>query len=154
MKESVGYYATLNIIITFIVIIFTFLSFALIYYKANKVTNVITNSIEKYEGYNNLSENEIAKKLNDIGYGKVDISNNCSNKPQIKSGNTVCNLLTNVSGILYSDGKLGYCVYECIEDDYYYYKVRTNMLLNIPIIHNLLDIPIYSNTNRMYDFEK
>ena len=25
---------------------------------------------------------------------------------------------------------------------------------NIPIINNLLDIPIYANTNRLYDFEK
>ena len=35
MKESVGYTVTLNIIITFIIIVFAFLSAALIYFKSN-----------------------------------------------------------------------------------------------------------------------
>ena len=26
-------------------------------------------------------------------------------------------------------------------------------MLNIPIINDILDIPIFSNTNRLYDFE-
>ena len=44
--------------------------------------------------------------------------------------------------------------YKEIDGEYYYYKIRTNMMFNIPIIHDVLDIPIYSNTNRLYDFEK
>ena len=36
---------------------------------------------------------------------------------------------------------------------YYYYKTSTNMMINIPLINDLLNIPIFSNTNRLYDFE-
>ena len=69
------------------------------------------------------------------------------------SGNTVniqCNLVSDENG----DGRNGYCVFECYESngEYYFYKIRTNMMLNVPIIHDVLDIPIYSNTNRLYIF--
>ena len=52
MNESVGYTVTINIIITFIIIVFAFLSNVLIYYKSNRVGNLITDSIEKYSGFN------------------------------------------------------------------------------------------------------
>ena len=63
-----------------------------------------------------------------------------------------------------AQGEIGYCVYVCYEEDsfdsngiykgdYYYYKIRTNMMLNVPIINDMLDIPIYSNTNRLYNFD-
>lgn len=48
MKESIEYIVTLNILITFIIIVFAFLSVALIYFKSNKVSNVITEIIEKF----------------------------------------------------------------------------------------------------------
>jgi hypothetical protein len=51
MKESIGYTVTLNIMIVFITIIVAFLCAALIYFKSNKVSNIITSGIEKYEEY-------------------------------------------------------------------------------------------------------
>lgn len=137
MKESIGYTATLNIIIVFLSIIFTFLVASLIYYKSHKVTNIVINAIEKYEGYNSGSEEEIVKGLSSLGYAKKKL--NCA------SSSGTCGLVENSSN--------GYCVYLCEEDKYYYYKIRTNMMLNVPIINNILDIPIYSNTNRLYDFQ-
>lgn len=148
MKESIGYTVTLNIIIIFIIIVFTFLSSILIYYKSNKVNNVIINSIEKYEGYNNLSKKEIVSKMSSLGYNKNSI--NCKKSVNDKNdSDNKCILETS------SDGSQGYCVYYCEEDngEYYYYKVRTNMMINIPIINDILNIPIYSNTNRLFDFE-
>ena len=142
MKESIGYTVTLNIMIIFIVIIFTFLSSALIYFKANKVANIVINSIEKYEGYNSLSEKDINKNLASLGYKVKSI--NCGSS--VKSGSTTCSLV--------KQGTSGYCVYLCQESKYYYYKVRINMMLNVPIINNILDIPVYSNSNRLYDFER
>lgn len=142
MKESIGYTVTLNLVIVFIVIIFAFLSAALVYYKSNRLTNIIVNSIEKYEGYNGLSEKDIELRLGSIGYQSISI--NC--KPQVKSGSETCNIK--------KTGERGYCIYECRENnEYYYYRVRINMMLNIPIINEILDIPIYSNTNRLYDYE-
>ena len=62
MKESVGYTVTLNIVIMFIIIVFAFLSAALIYFKSNKVSNVVINSIEKYEGFTLEHANDEIKK--------------------------------------------------------------------------------------------
>lgn len=139
MKESVGYTVTLNIVIMFIIIIFAFISAILIYYKTYKVGNIIVNSIEKYEGYNSLSINEIKKRMSTIGYNVNSIK--CESK---KDG---CNLAGG------SNGSNGYCVYECNEEDYYYYKIKSKMIINIPIINELLSIPVFSNTNRLYDFQ-
>lgn len=146
MKESVGYTVTLNIVIIFIVIVFAFISFALIYYKANKVNKVITNSIEKYEGYNALSEKEINEKLNSIGYSRK--ANTCKEKV------SDCSLVENSDNVENGRGTSGYCVYYCIDDGgYYHYKVRTNMNLNIPIINDIVNVPVYSSTILLYDFE-
>lgn len=141
MKQSIGYTVTLNIVIVFITIVIAFICAALIYFKSNKVSNVITNAIEKYEGYNSLSINEINMNLTSIGYSGRSIS--CA--PSETSDDITCTLK--------NDGTNGYCVYYCEEsNNYYFYKVRTNMAINIPIINELLNIPIYSNTNRLYDF--
>lgn len=148
MKESVGYTVTINIIIVFVVIIFAFLSAALIYYKSNKISNVVTNSIEKYEGYNSLARNEIERNMSSLGYNihSINCKDSVSDK---KAKNDICQIVDEN----YSSNK-GYCVYLCIDkgEEEYYYKIRTNMMINIPIINNILDIPIYSNTNRLYDF--
>ena len=74
MKESIGYTVTLNIMIIFIVIIIAFLSAALVYFKSNKVSNVITETIEKYEGYNDVAINEITRKLSSLGYNRKKIN--------------------------------------------------------------------------------
>lgn len=150
MKESVGYTVTLNIMITFIVIVFAFLSAALIYFKSNKMSNVITETIEKYEGYNGCVKNGIGLKLTNLGYNKMQVDcNNYYNRIGNKEKANCSSSLT--------DGSEGYCVFMCREmydsEWYYYYKISTNMMINIPIINDLLNIPIFSNTNRLYDFE-
>ncbi len=161
MKESIGYTVTLNIMIVFITIIVAFLCAALIYFKSNKVSNVITGVIEEYEGYNISSINEISMQLSSLGYGSHGI--NCSatveddGARRIKAENGshnvdrdgLCKLVSTTNGT----GINGYCVYLCMENvDYYYYKIRTNMMINIPIINDIMDIPVYSNTNRLYNF--
>ena len=152
MKESVGYTVSLNIMIVFITIVVAFLCAALIYFKSNKVSNIITTSIEKYEGFNTASINEISAGLTSIGYGSHAIS--CPGSVEDKGASSgICNIFQDNNAM----GTLGYCVYYCTDakdNEYYYYKIRSNMMVNIPIIHDILDIPIYSNTNRLYDFEK
>ena len=126
----------------FIIIVFAFLSAALIYFKSNKVSNVVVNSIEKYEGFNDYARTEIERNMSSLGYNRNSI--NCPD--------TINN---NKCSIQHKESRQnGYCVYLCDEVDYYYYRVRTNMMINIPIINDLLNIPIYSNTNRLYNFDK
>ena len=150
MKESVGYTVSLNIMIVFITIVVAFLCAALIYFKSNKFSNIITTSIEKYEGFNTASINEISVGLTSIGYGSHQIT--CAGTVQDKGATSgICNIVQDNN----AKGALGYCVYYCLDakdNEYYYYKIKSNMMINIPIIHDILDIPIYSNTNRMYKF--
>ncbi len=162
MKESIGYTVTLNIMIVFITIVVAFLCAALIYFKSNKASNIVTTAIEKYEGYNNSSISEINRNLVSLGYNSVSID--CEDTITDKGAKKVssidninnvdedglCRLTSNSSG----QGSRGYCIYLCMENvDYYYYKIKTNMMVNIPIINNLLNIPVYSNTNRLYNFD-
>lgn len=150
MKESIGYTVTLNIVITFIIILFAFLSAALVYFKSNKVSNAMTSTIEKYEGYNTYAKKEIKIKLTSLGYNKTNV--NCTNYYNRIGRKERSNCSSSLT-----DGKDGYCVFICREmfdgEWYYYYKTSTNMMINVPIINNLLNIPIFSNTNRLYDFE-
>lgn len=163
MKESIGYTVTLNIVITFIIIVFAFLSAALIYFKSNKASNIITETIEKYEGYNKIAENEIQAKLTSLGYNKkpVDCNKYYKQLGTLLDPNSNSDLKNGECYNKYSStGKYGYCVFYCIEEDsvtgdmYYFYKITTNMLINIPIINDILDIPIFSNTNRLYSFDE
>jgi hypothetical protein len=152
MKESIGYTVTLNIMIVFITIVVGFLCAALIYFKSNKVSNIITTAIEKYEGYNTSAINEINRNLRSIGYGSHAIScDDIVNDKVVATAQNpygACNLVSDKNNN-------SYCVYKCLETngEYYFYKIRTNMMLNVPIINDILDIPIYSNTNRLYDFK-
>lgn len=146
MKQSIGYTLSLNIAIIFIAIIFGIIFMGLSYYKAYKVGNTITSSIEKYEGYNKLAETEITSKLTNLGYNMTSI--NCRGV----SGCTLVN--KNTTGTSYANGEHGYCVYECPdENDYMHYKITTNMLLNIPYINSILNYPVENNTVKMYTFK-
>lgn len=141
MKESVGYTVILNIVIVFITIIFAFITMSLNYYRAYKVSNAITSSIEKYEGYNSLAEKDIELKLTSLGYNKT--SRSCAPK---KNG---CRRVEVNS----ARGSLGYCVYYCSDKNgYYHYKTLTNMLWNIPIIGSVVHIDVETNTEKIYDF--
>ncbi len=164
MHESLGYSVIFNIVIVFVVIIFVFIGSVLVYFKSNKVSNVIADSIEKYSGYNKLSIEEINKNMSNLGYNKMKIK--CENlseddKCKVEEGNAQ----------LLNDGSDGYCVYFCqtakvVEKQnesgnivktkvyYYYYKIKTNMMFKIPIINDILPLPIWSTTNVMYDFDE
>ena len=145
MNESVGYTVTINIIITFIIIVFVFITNALIYYKSNKVGNLITDSIEKYSGFNDLSLNEVSKNLDSIGYNKTKI--NCSESISGKN-NTICNVVRKDD-----TQPNGYCVYECdAANNYYYYKVKANMIINIPILNEMVNGSVFSSTENMYNY--
>lgn len=145
MNESVGYTVTINIVITFIIIVFVFLSNVLIYYKSNKVGNLIVDSIERYSGFNDLSRKEIEQKLSSVGYNKTRIK--CADTVKAR-GNETCPIID--KDITQPNG---YCVYECdAGNNYYYYKVKANMIINIPIINDIVSGSVFSNTENIYNF--
>lgn len=141
MKESIGGTASLNIALAFIAIVFAFLAATLSYYKAFKVNNIITNAIEKYEGVNDLSINEINLKLNSIGYQRYD--SNCSKTKKIHG--TTYTRIDN-------DNLNGLCVYfhNSKTKKNYEYAVVTYMTINLPIVSEFVKIPINSVTKEIY----
>ncbi len=134
MKQGVGFSVTINIIAIFIVVTFAFLVASLNYYKAYKVNNAISDSIEKYEGFNNLAKKEISNKLISLGY--VNSGKKCS------QGNL-------------NDTNYSYCVYaETTSNNKIKYKLVTYMNFNIPIINQTFNIPVKTYTKPIYQFSK
>lgn len=139
MRESIGSTFLYNMIIIFIVIVFAILAATLTYYKAFKVNTRIINSIEKFEGYNNLARTEIQNVLTGIGY-------------TIKEQHT-CPRQKNGGSLEPEDRKFRYCVYYFNESNKYYsYGVITYITLDIPLVNTYLHIPIYTKSNRIYRF--
>ena len=139
MKQSIGGAFLYNIIIVFIVIVFAILGATLTYYKAFKVNTRIVDSIEKFEGYNFLAEAEINNTLTTIGY----MDKNNHKCPSEKNG-----------GLLQPESeRFRYCVYYFRESERYYsYGVMTYITIDIPIVNMFLQIPIYTKSNRIFEF--
>lgn len=132
MKQGVGFSVTINIIAIFIVVTFAFLVASLNYYKAYKVNNAIADSIEKYEGFNDLAKKEIEQKL--IGLGYVNGGGSCSSE----------NL---------NDSNFSYCVYaETTTNGKLKYKIVTFLNFNIPIINQTMNLPVKTYTKPIYQF--
>ena len=139
MKESIGSAFLYNIIIVFIVLVFAVLSATLMYYKAFKVNTRIINSIEKFEGYNDLAISEINNTLTTVGYMAKD-NHQC---PATKNGGT----------LQVENQKFRYCVYYFDENNRRYsYGVITYITLDIPIVNMFLQIPIYTKSNQIFEF--
>jgi len=145
MKQSIGLTYTLNFIIIFIVITFAFLFGIMSYYKAFKVNSRISNAIENHEGYNSLSIAEINDVLDDLGYKEGAVS--CPAREY--DGNTY----TSSSSKATNDYAI--CVYEYpLNNDtgYFRYGIVTYIYIDIPIIGQNLQFPVYSETEKIYKF--
>lgn len=147
MREGIGSVVLYNIIIVFIVITFGFLAASLSYMKAFKVNGKIANSLEKYEGYNSLSDKEIAETLSGIGYRIA--TPDC--KPRKHNKYTY----NPVSAGSYKQHE--YCIYEYtqgtdFEGGYFSYGIETYIHLDIPIIGGFFKIPVYSESESIFKF--
>ncbi len=147
MRQSLGEWFTYNIIIIFILIVFGLLSATLSYYKAYKMNSSILYTIDKYEGYNSLSKEEIERNLTTMGY---------------TAGSGTCPDRGKLSSINETD-KHFYCVYY-IEDDtahgesntenkplYYNYSVVTYIYIDLPLL-DVFKVPVYTKGERIYNF--
>ena len=147
MREGIGSVFLYNIIIIFIVITFGFLSASLSYMKAFKVNGRIANALEKFEGYNRLSDREISQTLTTIGY---------------RVGNLDCSTRTH-NGIEYEPLESAgfknheFCIYEYIKgkdfkDGYFSYGILTYIYLDIPLVGGTFKVPVYSETEAIFKF--
>lgn len=148
MRQAIGSTFLYNIIIVFIVITFGFLAATLSYMKSFKVNGKIANSLEKFEGYNELSAAEIETSLANLGY-RSSSNGNLDCKPHRHNGveyQPITRIGTNYN----------YCVYEYPEENsrYFIYGILTYVYMDIPIVGGTFSLPIYSETERIYEFSQ
>lgn len=149
MSGPIGHTFMYNLIIVFIVIVFGFLAGTLSYYKAFKINNRIVSALEKFEGYNEGSREEINRVLKTLGYSLEKIE--C--KPEHKTGDLKMHLIKESANASINPYK--YCIYIDNNDpskgSYYTFGVMTYMNLDLPFIDRI-NIPIFTKTNRIYKF--
>ncbi len=159
MKEAIGNAVLFNIIIVFVVVLIMFFVGSLAYSKAYKVKNKIIEEIEKQgESSNdpanayNAAEEDILQWLKagedgtGIGY-RVNTNG---------GHNNTSNCSSNKGELVNKTGEFEYCVYRVNTCENasserktkcgYYYKVTTYMYFDIPIIGELLKIPVNGET--------
>ena len=161
MKESISYAFLLNIIITFIFICFAVIMGIFSYYRAFRANTAILNAIEKYEGFNCLSESEANKSLQNLGYNVPFKANkkNGTNGTLLTSDDTKYSKLgysviyfDNASDNKLATGKFTYANREQTVNKEYQYGVYTYMYIDLPIVNGLLKIPVFGKTNKMFEF--
>ena len=144
MRQGIGSVFLYNLIIIFIFLLFTFLAGTVSYAKAFRVNSKIVSALETYEGYNILADDEIYKKLKGLGY-KYNYGNR-----------KACPKRDVIDAVIIDKGEsvnYDYCIYLIKVDDYHFtYGVLTYMDLDFPIVGDLLRIPVYSKTKRIFRF--
>ena len=160
MKESISYSFLLNIIIIFIFTCAAIIMGILSYYKAFRANTIISNAIEKFEGYNCLSKEEISRKLNGLGYNtpfKVSCKNSdgkCDDSGE--SYKVTAYNLDFEGNLVYDDEKLN-TVYICNDNGcatnkHYQYGIYTYMYVELPVVSKLIRILVFSKTSILYEF--
>lgn len=157
MKGAIGNALIMNIVITFITIFFSLLIGGMAYSKAYKVKNFIVNEIELFERqgkhqfnapiyYKDEWDNVVNEYLRNIGYPIAKDRSSCPDRTS--EGYT--------SWIWSNEGRYDYCIYNkyIIRDDghtpiikqKYYYEVWVFMKMDLPVIGEMIKIPIKSQT--------
>ena len=150
MNSSIGNAGLLYIVIFIFSIIVLIIVGAVSYTKAYRIKNRIVQSIE-YKG--SYEQDLVVRDLRLIGY-QTNLSQTCDN--------------ITVKGEIYSNlnnSGYKYCVYkicvngmdrydECI-DGAHYYKVTTYIHINLPLVENLITVPVKGETKilgKEYDY--
>lgn len=134
MKESISYTYLLNMMLVFIFVSFSVVMVTISYSKAYRINSKIADAIEDAEGYNEKSVNEINRLIRAFGYQQPNIT--------CKERSTGVVVETDIKGI---------CIYEIDSGDYYSYGITTYMLFDLPLV-NMLRIPVYNTTEKIYKF--
>ena len=148
MRESIGGGWMLGLVVVFIAIFSGYLAVSINYTKAFKVKNRIINLIEENEGFrgctgtidncintnrNIPTEWKVYQYLQQIGYSS---SVTCASEDSTNGTN--------------STQDYGYCVKKVCAGSGAYYKVKTFIKLELPIINLNIKVPISGETKVLY----
>lgn len=145
MKEAIANAGVFNLVIIFVVILLAFFIGSLGYSKAFKVKNKIVDEIEKDHGYLSTTQDSIESWLGNIGYRM---------KTGLGSSGCGSETFNGRAGELVSSGSnYQYCVYKfdnCGTGNSkkcsVHYRVVSFMYFDIPIISQLIKIPVKGET--------
>lgn len=140
MKEAIANAGIFNLVIIFVIVLLAFFIGSLGYSKAFKVKDRIIEEIEKERGYTETAQTNIEKFLISIGY-------------RVSSGNNTCGdeYFSKVKGnIVSTNGNYQYCVYSFETNTgkktSVHYRVVSYMYFDVPIINQLLKVPVKGET--------
>lgn len=141
MKAATGNALLINIIIVFLVAVLGILVTSITYTKAFRVKNRIVEIVESYDGdFANKRTNiksDITSTLDDVGY-------------RLK-GTSKCDDELDDGAKLSEEGNdYYYCIYKYDTTRGYYYKVVSYMYLDLPIVGEYINIPVYGETKVFY----
>lgn len=138
MREAVGSTFLFKLMIVFIFFFTAFLAIAINYAQAFKTKNAIINALEQSEGYDN-ARTRIADIKNSSNYYREGID--CSN--HIDDGKTFFTPI-DMSGLPLN----GICIARTVggTTGSAYYTVKTFIHFNLPIIGDLVTIPVIGET--------
>ena len=158
MKESIGNAILFYIIITFVVILIMFFVGSLSYSKAYKVKNKIIEEIEKEETYNSAAVDEIEAWLagggtNGKGIGYRHNTGSLNNRGNCPASDSALVSLPTGAKLVNKSSNYEYCVYEidtCANGREgrcgKYYKVVAYMYFDLPVIGDMIKIPVSGET--------
>lgn len=132
MRESLGAAFIVNLIIIFIIIFIAIFATSTSYTKAYKVKNQIVNLIEENNVDYSQASGEIEQFLGDVGY-RVNGGGTCPDgENEVRSNYRYC--VTRIDETSSNENKT------------HYYKVTAFMYFEIPVVGNLIEIPVKGET--------
>lgn len=140
MKEAIANAGIFNLVIIFVIVLLAFFIGSLGYSKAFKVKDRIIEEIEKERGYTEVARKNIEDFLISVGYRISSGNNNCGEETFSRN-----------KGILQNtNSKYQYCVYKfdtCSgKKCSVHYRVVSYMYFDVPIINQLLKVPVKGET--------
>ena len=143
MKKAVGGAYVYNLVIIFLLIMLGFFLALFSYTKAYRVSKSVISIIENHSGYNNETKKDIDAYLTSMGYTKFTLTVESCPEQKTSSG----------AKVKAKDAYDGLCIYEISNDKTYInYGVLSYMIIDLPLI-NLIKVPIYGETERIYIFD-
>ena len=146
MKEAIGQTFLFNLVIGLVGVTIFVLLGAIAYSKTYKIKTKLVDIMEKYKGHEdvyNAAKGEISEYLYSIGYRR---NKNSTQDCPDKSGGTVLNNHSE---------QFHYCVYEFDSGSGVnrgkYYGVLVYIYFDFPIIGEMLEIPVYGETEVFFD---
>jgi hypothetical protein len=141
MSDAIGGVVNVALIVFFIVAIASYMAFNVNYEKAFNVKNEIVSLYEEYEGTcNSECKGKIKEYEDKIGYGAMKLTPKNKERCFEQYGYCVRGVKAkrNSSSKSYKSDAIVYC----------YFSIRTNVLIDIPIINNLMNLSIFHVTGQ------